>query len=204
MLTDLAVREFVDEVASSEPVPGGGGVSALVAALGISLGDMVGELTVGKPKYADVEDEIKSLMERAQALKDELLRLVDADAEAFKPLAKAYSIPKDDPDREAIMEEALLTAASVPMDIVKACARALDVIEEFSEKGSRLAISDAGCAASLCKSAMESAALNVYINTKYMSDREVAANINSELDELLNKYTENADRIFKDIVNKLK
>lgn len=204
MLTDLAVREFVDEVASSEPVPGGGGVSALVGALGISLGDMVGELTVGKPKYADVEDEIKSLMERAQALKDELLRLVDADAEAFKPLAKAYSIPKDNPDREAIMEEALLTAASVPMDIVKACASALDVIEEFSEKGSRLAISDAGCAASLCKSAMESAALNVYINTKYMSDREVAANINSELDELLNKYTEKADRIFNDIVNKLK
>ena len=104
---DKTVTVFTEELASPAPTPGGGGASALIGAIGVGLADMVGELTVGKKKYADVEEEIKALMAEAQEIRREFLRLIDADAEAFAPLAAAYGIPKDDPNRAAIMEEAL-------------------------------------------------------------------------------------------------
>ena len=124
-LIDQTVTAFTEQLASPAPVPGGGGASALAAAIGISLGDMVGELTVGKKRYADVEEDIRSLMERAQALRLRFLELVDADAEAFAPLAKAYGIPKDDPTRAQVMENALKVACSVPMDIARRLRRRL-------------------------------------------------------------------------------
>ena len=129
-LIDKTVTAFTEELASPAPVPGGGGASALAAAIGIGLGDMVGELTVGKKKYADVEEDIRALMVRAQALRERFLTLIDGDAEAFAPLAKAYGIPKDDPNRVEIMENALKVACSVPMDIMRACGEALDIISE--------------------------------------------------------------------------
>lgn len=204
MFVEKSVREFVNETASSAPVPGGGGVSALVGALGIALGDMVGELTTGKKKYADVEEDIKRLMKEAQSLKEEFLKLVDADAEAFAPLARAYGMPKDEPGRDEIMEDALRTAASVPLEIVRTCGKAIKVIEEFSEKGSRLAVSDAGCAAALCGAAMQAAALNVYINTKSMKDRAFAESMNSELDKLLDEYIKKADAVYNKVLLELK
>ena len=136
-MIEKTVTAFTEELASPAPVPGGGGASALAGAIGISLGDMVGELTTGKKKYADVEEDIRALMERAQALRVRLLEFVDGDAEAFAPLAKAYGIPKDDPNRDAVMENALQVACSVPMDILRACAEAIDIIDEFAAKGSR-------------------------------------------------------------------
>ncbi len=201
---DQTVASFTQELASPAPVPGGGGASALVAAIGISLGDMVGELTVGKKRYADVEEDIRLLMERSQALRIRFLELVDADAEVFAPLAKAYGIPKDDPNRAQIMEEALKAACSVPMDIMRACAQALDIIEEFAAKGSKLAISDAGCGAILCKAAMQAASLNVFINTKSMKDRDCAAALEEEANALLTKYTALGDSVFETVVNKIR
>ena len=203
-LIDTTVADFTKELASSAPVPGGGGASALAAAIGISLGDMVGELTVGKKKYADVEEDVRRLMERSQALRIRFLELVDADAEAFAPLAKAYGIPKEDPHRSQIMEEALRTACSVPMDIMRACAEAIDIIGEFAAKGSKLAISDAGCGAILCKAAMQAASLNVFINTKSMQDRDFAASLEEEADALLAKYTALGDTVYETVVNKLR
>ena len=203
-LIDTTVADFTKELASSAPVPGGGGASALAAAIGISLGDMVGELTVGKKKYADVEEDVRRLMERSQALRIRFLELVDADAEAFAPLAKAYGIPKEDPHRSQIMEEALRTACSVPMDIMRACAEAIDIIGEFAAKGSKLAISDAGCGAILCKAAMQAASLNVFINTKSMQDRDFAASLEEETDALLAKYTALGDTVYETVVNKLR
>ena len=108
--TTRSCREFVTVLASSEPAPGGGGASALVAALGTALGNMVGSLTVGKKKYADVEAEIIALKEKCDKLQAELLDQVPADAEGFIPLSKAYGIPKDDPSRPEIMEKATITA----------------------------------------------------------------------------------------------
>ena len=142
--TTKSCREFVTVLASNEPAPGGGGASALVAAVGTALGNMVGSLTVGKKKYADVEAEIIALQKKCDALQAELLDQVPADAEGFVPLARAYGIPKDDPDRPRIMEEATITACQVPMHIMELCCEAIDAIEVFAEKGSRLAVSDAG------------------------------------------------------------
>ncbi len=204
MLADRTLREFTDELASNAPVPGGGGAAALVGAVGIALGDMVGELTTGKKKYADVEEDIQRLMTEAKAVKDEFIRLIDADAEAFAPLAKAYGIPKDDPERDKIMEEALKNGAAVPMDIMRTCGKALDIIGEFAEKGSRLAISDAGCAAACCKAAIRAASLNVFINTKSMKDRDFADQLNAEADELLAKYNQLADEIFDSVAGRLR
>ena len=204
MLADRTLREFTDELASNAPVPGGGGAAALVGAVGIALGDMVGELTTGKKKYADVEEDIQRLMTEAKAVKDEFIRLIDADAEAFAPLAKAYGIPKDDPERDKIMEEALKNGAAVPMDIMRTCGKALDIIVEFAEKGSRLAISDAGCAAACCKAAIRAASLNVFINTKSMKDREFADQLNAEADELLAKYNQLADEVFDSVEGRLR
>ena len=204
MFVDKTITEFMNELASNAPVPGGGGASALIGAVGVSLGDMVGELTTGKKKYADVEEDIQRLMRDAKEIKDEFLRLIDADAEAFAPLARAYGIPKDEPGRDEIMEEALKNGAAVPMDIMRTCGRALDIIEEFAEKGSRLAVSDAGCAAASCKAAMQAASLNVFINTKSMKDRAHAEALNAEADQLLAKYTVLADKIFDSVAGKLR
>jgi formiminotetrahydrofolate cyclodeaminase len=196
--------EFVDVLSSKASVPGGGGASALVGAVGMALGSMVGNLTVGKKKYADVEADIYALMEKAAALQKELLHLVDQDAVVFEPLSKAYSIPKDDPDRGKIMEDALRLACTVPMDIMRACCNAIDLHVEFGKKGSSLAISDVGVGVICCKSALMGASLNVYINTKSMTDKDFAAGIEKEADELLEKYCAIADEVYDSVIKRLK
>ena len=197
------VDKFLETLASSAPTPGGGGAAALCGALGIALGNMVGSLTLGKKKYADVQEDIAELNAKAEALRAGFVALVDADAEAFAPLSRAYSIPKDDPARDEIMEPALLRAAEAPLEIMRKCAEALELISGYAAKGSALAISDAGCAAALCGAAMEAAALNVKINTKSMKNRAVADNINAEMNELLQKYFALSQEIYNDVSGRL-
>lgn len=197
------IDKFLAELASSAPTPGGGGAAALCGALGIALGNMVGNLTLGKKKYADVQEDIAELNAKAEALRAGFVALVDADAEAFAPLSRAYGIPKDDPSRDEIMEPALLKAAEAPLEIMRKCAEALDLISGYAAKGSALAISDAGCAAALCGAAMEAAALNVKINTKSMKNRAVADNINAEMNELLQKYFALSQEIYNDVSGRL-
>lgn len=197
------VDKFLADLASSAPTPGGGGAAALCGALGIALCNMVGSLTLGKKKYADVQEDIAELNAKAEALRAGFVALVDADAEAFAPLSRAYSIPKDDPARDEIMEPALLKAAEAPLEIMRKCAEALDLISGYAAKGSALAISDAGCAAALCGAAMEAAALNVKINTKSMKNRAVADNINAEMNELLQKYLALSQEIYNDVSGRL-
>ena len=195
--------EFVDVLASKAAVPGGGAGSALVGALGVALGNMVGALTVGKERYAVVEEDIIRLMEESNALQNELLLLVDADAEAFEPLSKAYGIPKEDPTRAKTIEDALRIAAATPMDIMRACARSIDVIAGYAEKGSAMAISDAGVGAAFARAAIIGASFNVYINTKSMADREYAGKINSEADAILKEYVPKADDIVAKVYEKV-
>ena len=197
------IDKFLEALASSAPTPGGGGAAALCGALGIALGNMVGNLTLGKKKYADVQEDIAELNAKAEALRAGFVALVDADAEAFAPLSRAYSIPKDDPARDEIMEPALLRAAEAPLEIMRKCAEAIDLISGYAAKGSALAISDAGCAAALCGAAMEAAALNVKINTKSMKNRAVADNINAEMNELLQKYFVLSQEIYNDVSGRL-
>ena len=201
---DSTCAEFVEALASKSAVPGGGGASALVGAVGVALGSMVGSLTVGKKKYQDVEAEIISLMDKAAALQIELLRLIDEDAVVFEPLSKAYAIPKDDPGRAQTMEEALRLACTVPMDIMRACAKAIELLDEFAAKGSTLAVSDAGVGVVFCKAALQGASLNVFINTKSMTDKDHAAGIESEADDILKKYCDKAEIVYNSVVEQLR
>ena len=195
-MTLATCREFVKVLASDAPAPGGGGAAALVGAIGTALGNMVGSLTVGKKKYADVEAEIIALKEKCDGLQKDLLDRVPADAVGFEPLAKAYGIPKDDPNRDKILEDATIVACAVPMKIMELCCEAIEAIAVFAAKGSRLAVSDAGCGAVCCKAALQSASLNVFINTKSLKNREVAEEMNAKANGMLDKYCAMADEIF--------
>ena len=197
--TQNSCREFVEVLASNAPVPGGGGAAALVGAIGTALGNMVGSLTVGKKKYADVEAEIIALKAKCDALQTELLDQVPADAEGFEPLAKAYGIPKDDPNRDKVLEEATIVACKVPMHIMELCCEAIEAIAVFAAKGSRLAVSDAGCGAVCCKAALQAASLNVFINTKSLKNREAAHEMNARANGMLDKYCAMADEIFASV-----
>ena len=206
--TQNTCEEFVEVLASKAPVPGGGGASALVGAVGMALGNMVGSLTVGKKKYADVEADIIALKEKATALQADFLRLVEKDAEVFEPLAKAYGMPRETEEEKAekarVMEIVLKEACSVPMEIMEKCCEAIDIIEEFAAKGSVIAISDAGVAASCCKAALIGASFNVYINTKCMQNAEYADGLNKKSDDMIEKYSKLADEIINRVMNRIR
>ena len=208
MLLEQKTTDFLEQLSSSAPIPGGGGASAAVGAFASALGLMVTNLTVGKKKYADVEEEILEIREKLEQKKQDLVRMVDEDAEAFEPLAKAYRMPKETEEEKAekarVMEAALKEACSVPMEIMEKCCEAIDVIKEFAAKGSALAISDAGVGAVFCKAALEGASLNVYINTKSMKNREYAEELNAKADAMLAKYPPMADEIFASVLGRLK
>ena len=200
----MELTYFLDKLASKEPTPGGGGAAALAGAVGIALGNMTGSLTVGKRKYAAVEEDVIELNKRAQCLRKELYELIRRDAEAFMPVSRAYGIPKSDLTREIIMEEALKGAAEVPFQIIQKCCEALDIIAEYEKKGSAIAISDVGCAATMCKSAIESAALNVYVNTMSMKDRDYAEALNNEVKKMSDQYVVIASEVYKSVMRRLR
>ena len=197
--TQESCRSFVTILASDEPAPGGGGAAALVGAIGTALGNMVGSLTVGKKKYAAVEEEIKALKAQCDELQTRLLDQVPADAEGFLPLAKAYGIPKDDPNRDKVMEEATMTACAVPVHIMELCCEAIKTVKVFAEKGSRLAVSDAACGAVILKAALEAASLNVYINTKSLKNREEAEKLNAKCEDMISVYGAMADEVYETV-----
>ena len=194
--TQKSCREFVEVLASNAPVPGGGGAAALVGAIGTALGNMVGSLTVGKKKYADVEAEIIALKEKCDGLQKDLLDQVPADAVGFEPLAKAYGIPKDDPRRPELLEAATLEACRVPLHIMELCCAAIETLEQFAASGSRLAVSDAGCGAVCCRAALQAASLNVRINTKSLQDRAAAERLNDRMNIMLEEYGPRADAVY--------
>ena len=198
-MTMESCRKFVEVLASDAPAPGGGGAAALVGAIGTALGNMVGSLTVGKKKYAGVEAEILTLKAKCDALQKELLDQVEADGKGFVPLAKAYGIPKDDPSRAETLEKATVTACQVPVHIMELCCEAMEAIAVFAAKGSRLAVSDAGCAAVCVKAALQAASLNVFINTKTLTDRALAEEMNARCLGMLAKYGAMADGIFDSV-----
>lgn len=190
-MQELKIKDFVSDLASSKPVPGGGGVAALAAALSVSLNSMVASLTIGKKKYAQVEDEVKKILKESNELSQRFLSLIDEDAKAFEPLSKAYALPKE--EREKVLQPLLENAASVPFSIIRNCAMAISLIEVLAHKGSVLAISDAACAASLCFSAARCALYNVLVNTNLMTDKKIAKDTN-----------ENAEKLVKEIEIKSK
>ena len=199
---------FIEELSSKSPVPGGGGASAYVGALGMALGCMVGNLTLGKKKYREVEPDIIKLLEKSEKIIIELKELVSKDAEVFYPLSQAYGLPQnteeEKAEKEAVLQHALIAATKVPLDIAKTCLEAIELIEEYAIKGTRIAVSDAGVGAIFCKAALQGAKLNVLINTKIMKDQELKNVVESELSETVRAGMEKADRIYQYVETLLK
>lgn len=195
--TNKTCRDFVDVLSSAAPTPGGGGAAALCGAVGTALCGMVASLTVGKKAYAAVENEIQQLLSKTNALQTELLDQVAADAEGFLPLSRAYAIPKEDPARAEALQAASMTACTAPLRIMELCADALSAAGRLADIGSRLAVSDAGCAAAILRGALEAASLNVLVNTKTMIDRAAAETLNRRCFALLAQGTAEGERIFR-------
>ena len=168
-----------------------------MASVAISLGDMVGEFTIGKEKYKDVEKDILLLMKRSQELRIEFLELIEKDALAFEPLSKAYAIPKDNQNRDTIMEECLKNAMSVPYDIFNRLLETIDILREFNNKGSKIIISDAVTGAVLALGALKAEAINVKVNTRLLKDKEYAKIIEDEIDQKIDEYSIIVDDMYK-------
>ena len=198
--------EFVEALASKAPTPGGGGASAYAGALASALASMVGNLTVGKKKYADVEERMRAELVELDDTRAHLLSLIDEDARAFEPLAAAYGMPKDtDAERaaqNAALQKALVGACEVPLEIMACC---LQVIEScvFRGTGSVLALSDAGAGAVLAKAALMAASLNVVINIGSMDDVERADVYRNQMEDLLAAGGAMADEVYADVVKRL-
>lgn len=204
----MTIEDFLGVLKTKEPVPGGGGASALTAGIGAALGNMVGSLTVGKKKYADVEEKMQELMVQSCKLIERFKELMDEDAKAFAPLAAAYSLPKNTEEeiayKDQVMEAALKDAANAPLSIMQTCCAGIDIVEEFAKYGSRLAVSDAGCAAANLEAGLKAAALNVYINTKAMKNREYAESLNERVDNMLEMFGKKANDIYELVKGGLK
>ena len=185
----LDMKDFLNVLASIEPVTGGGGACGYVAAVGMALGNMVLSLTTGKKKYAEYQEDIEELIVKAGDITNRLYECMDKDAKAFKPLSEAYGLPKDTEEqlehRNKVMENALLIASEAPLSMMELIVEAIKLIDRISVIGSRLAISDAGVGVQMCKAALNGASLNVYINTKLMKDRELAEDMNFKADKML-------------------
>ena len=203
-MLEKPATQFLSELSSNAPVPGGGGASAAVGAFAAALGMMVTNLTIGKKKYADYEEEVKAVRDRLEGLSDQLIDLVDGDAVAFEPLSKAYSIPKDDPERDTIMENALYEASVVPMSIMETVLAAAKELEILVAKGSKLAVSDVGVGILFAQAAIEGASLNVYINTKSMKDRERAAALDAKADAIIAEGAALKARIYDGVLAAIK
>lgn len=205
MMLEMKTTEFLEKLSSKAPVPGGGGASAAVGAFAAALGMMVSNLTIGKKKYADVEEEILKIRQELEKLRDKLTVLTDRDAEAFEPLSKAYGLPKNTEEekaaREKIMEEALYEASVVPMEIMETVLESMKYLKVLGEKGSRLALSDVGVGVLFAQAALEGASLNVFINTKLMKNRERAEELNAHAREMIETGREQKAYIYDSVLS---
>ena len=199
-MRDLSLNEFSEKLFSKEPVPGGGGASALVGALSVSLGAMAANLTLGKEKYAEYTDELNANLKKAEKLRLRLLELIEEDAVGFGEINKAYKVkPRD----EELLEKALVCAATPPLKMMEAIKEVIDILIVFSDKTSILVVSDVGVGAKFAEAALKSAYLNVVVNVKLMKDEKAAAEIGEKADKLLH-YAKKADEVYEIIVKQLR
>lgn len=207
-MLEKSCTDFLQELSSAAPAPGGGGASAFGGAIGVALGSMVGNLTTGKKKYMDVEQEIQRLLLLLEDSRKRLMALVQADADAFLPLSKAYGMPKgteeEKEEKAQMMEQALKGACAVPLEIMEECLFALGLLKEMGEKGSRLAVSDAAVGAVFLKAAVQGAAVNVFTNTRLMKDKGYAAACGEKAMQMREEAEKMADRIYVQVEEELR
>lgn len=208
MIQDFTVSSFLEELSSKKPTPGGGGAAGLAGAVGTALGEMVVNLTLGKKKYADVEEEMQSILITLTQMREEFLRLADEDAVVFAPLAAAYSLPatteEEKKKKEVILEDLLVSAALVPLSVMELCLKTLNLLEFLGEKGSRLAVSDVGVGVQMIRASILGAKMNVYINTKTMVHREKARELNARAQSVSEEGIRLADSIYTQVEAALK
>ncbi len=195
----MNITDFIEKLSSPAPTPGGGGAAALVGAIGMAAGHMTASLTLGKKRYASVQSQVEAFCKEASELESELLGQIEADAACFAPLAEAYRIPKGSPGREETLEAATVLACSAPEKVMELCCRGIALTEEISAVGSRQALSDAACSAAILRAALESAAVNLFINTSSLQDRTLAEEKNQIAKARLSGYLPRAERIYRDI-----
>ena len=199
-ISEKTCIEFVDVLASKSAVPGGGGAAALVGAIGMALGSMVCNLTIGKKKYAEYEDSVKEILVKAEEIEKKLLSMIDEDAENFLPLSKAYGLPTSTEEEKKVkdetMENALKLACEVPINIVKVCFDAIKLHEDLVDKGSRLAISDVGVGVQCLRAAILSGQLNVVININSIKDIEYVEKVRKEVNYLVEDGVRICDEVY--------
>lgn len=198
-MRDLSLNEFSEKLFSKEAVPGGGGASALVGALAISLGAMAANLTLGKKKYEEYSSDLERIIKRADELRIHLLKLIEEDGEAYNEVSKAYKIkPRD----EKVLEKALVIAATPPLNMMKAIKEVIELLDELSDKTSVLVVSDVGTGAKLAGAALGSAYLNVVVNTGLMKDTVQAKELDGRALNL-SYYQKKSEEIYKKVLEKL-
>ena len=167
---------FLDEVASFSPAPGGGSVAALSGALGSALTSMVCNLTIGKKKYAEVEEDLKRVLDQSEQLRAQFTELIDRDTQAFGKVMEAFALPKDTEPQKALRAAAIRGATKeatlVPLEVMKHCIDALALAQIVASKGNSNSASDAGVSALMLHASLEGAALNVRINLSGLDDPE--------------------------------
>lgn len=207
MMLDMKVTDFIDKLSSADPVPGGGGASATAGAMGAALGMMVANLTIGKKKYADVEEEIVQIKKEVYELQQRLLDLTDEDARAFEPLAKAYGLPRETEaekqEKEKIMEDALNVACQPPIQIMEVILQIMQFMKVLGEKGSSMAISDVGVGILFLQAALEGASLNVFINTKSMKNRSVAKELDRKTNSMIQDGAKLKAEVYEKVLNRM-
>ncbi len=208
MMLEKKFTDFTEELSSAKPVPGGGGACAAVGAFAAALGMMVANLTAGKKRYADVEEEVMEILARLKTTRNELIILADKDAEAFEPLSKAYGLPKgteeEQKEKERIMEAALYEASRIPLEIMETVLKTMRDLEFLGEKGSRLAVSDVGVGILFVQAALEGASLNVFINTRLMKNRDRAKELNRKADVMIQEGRKQKEKVYEDVLDKLR
>jgi formiminotetrahydrofolate cyclodeaminase len=198
---------FLEALASKAPVPGGGGAAALVGAIGMALSNMVGNLTVGKKKYAGVESEAQELLAQGYRILEELKALADKDAEVFEPLSKAYSLPKETIEqaehKARVLEECSIAACSVPLAIMRLAYSGIKVSLRMGQIGNKLAISDVGCGLACLKAALISGRLNVLINLGTIHNQQFIRETMDEMNCLLDEGCRMADETLNQIIDQI-
>ncbi|EOC99980.1 cyclodeaminase/cyclohydrolase family protein [Caldisalinibacter kiritimatiensis] len=202
MLSDMSIKEFLNKTASSSPVPGGGSVAALSASISAALSEMVANLTIGKKKYENVEDEMKELTKSFSQLRDKFMHNIDKDADAFDRVMRAFKLPKDTEEEKKIrkveIQEAFKEAALVPLDVAKEAFEMMPNILEIIKKGNKNAVTDGAVSAMLARTAVLSALYNVKINLGSIKDEEFVEKVNKEVKELEDKVVEMEKEILKE------
>ena len=208
MLIDKKVSNFLDELASNSPTPGGGSVAALAGALGAALISMVGNLTIGKKKYEDVEEDIKKIISSSEKLHYELSQLIEEDVKVFNNFMATYKMPKETEDEKKVraekIQESLIKAAKVPLKVAYKCLDILSLSKEVAEKGNINVVSDVGVAVLMAEAALESAILNVKINLRMIKDEKARTELSSSIKEILLKEKGQKEKVLEIVEEKIR